>query len=73
MSSIGPQNGISYTVLSTSRITKPDATNCGFNDIGLPNPASYSREVRQYSEYLNGTLTRSWQETVDTFSACINV
>jgi hypothetical protein len=73
MSSVGPAEGISYEIISSSQITKPDAGRCGFNDLSIPNSATYTREVRQYTQYANGTVVRTWTETVDTFLACDNV
>lgn len=66
---IGPADGITYVVVSSREETTP-AIACGFNDVGAPNPGIFSVETRNYTENQNGTLIRSWQEDVSTFSRC---
>lgn len=66
---IGPADGITYVVVNPREETKP-AIACGFNDVGSPNPGIFSVETRNYTEYQKGTLIRSWQEDVSTFSRC---
>ena len=66
---VGPADGIIYTVLGSREVTRP-AIECGFNDIGAGNPGVFSVENRAYSEYLHGTILRSWSEDVETFLRC---
>ncbi len=69
---IVPPDGIHYEVLYTTQVHKP-AFECGFNDVGLLNSGTFDVEVRQYSEYAQGSLLRQWTESVETFVACIPV
>lgn len=62
---IGACEGTHYEVLDSEEILKPDATNCGFNDLSLPNPAYWLREKRAYEQCKDGKLVRKWVETVD--------
>jgi len=66
---IGPPDGTSYTITSSTTITRMDAA-CGFNDLGVPNGATYLEEVRHYETYSAGQLVASWDQTADTFQAC---
>lgn len=68
-STIGPADGITYQVMSTTEIMKP-AFECGYNDFSIPNPGIFNSEVRQYYEHSAGMLLRTWPETKDTFLRC---
>ena len=66
---IGPPDGISYTITSTSQARRMSAA-CGFNDFGVPNGADYLVERRHYEQYANGDLVRAWDEDFETFLSC---
>jgi hypothetical protein len=66
---IGPPNGTTYSIVSSSTAHEMSAA-CGFNDLGVPNSASYLVEIRHYENWNNGTLAGSWDETVKTFQSC---
>ena len=70
---IGPRNGVSYYVISTTIIAKPSSGWCGYNDLAIPNLAKYKREIRKYERYKNGKYVDTWTETVDTFIDCIQI
>jgi hypothetical protein len=68
--SIGPPpDGVVYEVVYTTQTTHPTPA-CGFNDVGVPNPANYSVEARRYHQYLNGVQVAEWMDTVETFASC---
>lgn len=71
--SIGPEEGVSSRIMSSTQIVKPDGGRCGFNDAGVPAPAIYRRELRHYSEYHDGKLLRIWDATEDHFVECQHV
>ena len=62
--------GISYRVVSRTEILKPDGVRCGFNDLSAPNPAIFMSEDREYSEFKDCKLVRTWHKTVDVFDHC---
>ena len=64
---IGAANGVTYTVISSTEIIKPDGVLCGYNRFMMPNPGLFRREVRRYQEFDSGILKRTWTETVDVF------
>jgi hypothetical protein len=66
---IGPADGVSYQVVSSSEVEVMDPA-CGFNDIGVPNGAIHLSEARHYTNYANGVLVAQWDETSDTFLRC---
>lgn len=67
---IGAQpDGIFYEVVGTREETRLSPL-CGFNDFGLPNNGIYRIETRNYHEYRNGNLVRTWMEDEDTFVRC---
>ena len=66
---IGPADGVSYQVVSSSEVEVMDPA-CGFNDIGAPNGAIHLSETRHYTNYANGVLVAEWDETSDTFLRC---
>lgn len=70
--SIGPPDGIHYEVISMREETKMSPS-CGFNDLGVPNGAVFSIEVRRYSEYAAGQLIRTWEEDHESFLRCSEV
>lgn len=72
MATIGPRDGIQYTVIGV-REEQRMAIQCGFNDTGLPNGGKFSIETRAYEEWSNGNLLRSWQEDVENFIGCVEV
>ncbi len=73
MSEIGAPDGIHYTVSSTREFTQPTAA-CGFNDIGVENAGVFTVETRNYEEWSNGTLVRSWTEdSQPQFVRCVDV
>ena len=72
MGTIQPPDGIHYVVAGTRQEVRP-APECGFNDFGVANPGIFNVETRQYSEYQNGQLIRSWAEDVSVFAGCQNV
>ena len=73
-SSVGPPaDGVHYTVASSSEVTKADATDCGYNDPGIPNMGIFRRERRDYEEFKEGKSVRRWQDTVDVFVRCHEV
>jgi hypothetical protein len=63
-------DGVSYEVVSSSEITKAAGAECGFNKLAAPNPGIYLREVRNYKQYKDGKLIRTWQETKDKWVRC---
>jgi hypothetical protein len=69
---IGAPDGIHYEIVSTREETRPSVA-CGFNDIGMPNPAVFKIETRRYREYRAGVEARSWTEDVDEFVRCAPV
>jgi len=69
---IGPADGISYQVISSSVIMRMTPA-CGFNDIGLPNGGNFLVEIRQYTQYQNGVLIAQWSSTEETFQGCVPV
>lgn len=70
---IGAPDGIHYEVLYTSQITRP-AIECGINDIGLPNPGTFEVEHRQYTEWKDGEVIRTWQEEADErLLSCVSI
>jgi len=66
---IGPPDGIHYTVMASREIAKPHV-GCGFNDVGIPNTGIFTAEDRQYSNYVNGKLIAQWGLTVEVFKEC---
>ncbi|BDC45375.1 hypothetical protein PTKU15_86720 [Paraburkholderia terrae] len=73
MSDIGAPDGIHYTVSSTREIIQPTAA-CGFNDIGVANAGVFTVETRNYEEWRNGTLVRSWiEDSQPQFVRCVDV
>jgi len=71
--SIGPADGTSYSILYSLEVLKPDAGNCGFNDLSVPNGGIYKRETRQYETYANGKLISREVKDVDTFLRCQSI
>lgn len=69
---IGNPDGIHYTIVSTSETTRPSPA-CGFNDLGLPNPAVFTVENRYYQEYSDGKVLRAWSDEVEIFKECVPV
>lgn len=69
MATIGPRDGIQYTVIATRQETRM-AIQCGFNDMGVPNGGNFQIETRAYEEWSNGNLIRSWTEDEETFLGC---
>ena len=68
--SIGAPQGVTYTVVSTSQVTRANAARCGYNDLSMPNMAVYTRELREYTQYSNGRVVRTWRETAEVFDRC---
>jgi hypothetical protein len=66
---IGSADGVSYEITSGIEISLP-AVECGFNDLGLPLPGTYSRQTRHYRSFSSGKLNREWDETADVFKEC---
>ena len=49
---IGPHpDGVSFTVLSSKKISKPDELNCGRNDLGMPILGLYERQTKRYTRW----------------------
>ncbi len=63
-------DGVTYTVIKSEQVNKPDAARCGYNDLGVPNFGIFRREYREYSEYKKGKFQRKWRDTVDVFLRC---
>ncbi len=66
---IGPMDGIGYEVISRSDISKPTPW-CGFNDLGMMILGVFTVETRRYTQYSNGALVASWQDSAETFKSC---
>ena len=66
---IGPADGVSYQVVSSHEELQSTAE-CGFNDLGVPNNGIFMVETRDYTEYENGVLVKTWTEDVSTLSRC---
>lgn len=64
-------DGVSYSVVYSRNIMKPDVR-CGFNDIGVPNGATFSVEGRQYVRYIGGKPVDSWFEEHETYMGCFS-
>ncbi|MFK7940840.1 MAG: hypothetical protein AB8B82_15775 [Roseovarius sp.] len=62
-------DGVQYTILYTRSASRPDVQ-CGFNDLGFANIATFDVEVRQYLEYVDGHIVNSWTEEEETFTGC---
>lgn len=69
---IGPPDGIHYEIISVTNVTRMTAA-CGFNDLGLPNAATYRVEKRHYKHYQKGKLLRQWFDNFETFLSCMRV
>ena len=65
-----PKDGIQYTVVSTTQVSKAYPEKCGFNDIAAPNIGIFNRELREFTEYRGGTKVRTWRDTVEVFVRC---
>lgn len=72
-STIGPlPDGISYEVISTSTEYIPDPVKCGTGGSKggtiCANLAINNIELRTYRQIFNGTITKTWNQTVSTWS-----
>lgn len=63
-------DGVHYTVITSKPITKAALVECGRNDPGFPNVATYRSELREYTESKAGKVTRTYRKTVDVFVRC---
>jgi hypothetical protein len=67
----GHLNGIGMKILESQEISEPDAVRCGCTEHGIPRSGVYTRELREYVEFRQGKLLRTWRETVDLFERCL--
>jgi len=65
-----PSDGTTYTVVTSTQVEKADAVRCGMNDASAPNMGIFRAELRQYTEYKDGKVVRTWRDTVDVFDHC---
>lgn len=52
-------------------ITKPDAVNCGHNDLSIPNPATYNRVTYRVHVYKGGKEVNTYTKQEDKFVQCV--
>src|SRR4051812_9520457 len=65
-----PSEDVHYTIISTTTRNFVDPAACGYNDLGMPNNAVYSIEVRAYKKYKDGEIVDSWTEEYKIFDHC---
>jgi hypothetical protein len=66
---LSAQKGISYSVVTSTEISKAALTECGHNDPGFANTGIYRHELREYRD-TSATPIRTWRDTVDVFVRC---
>jgi hypothetical protein len=65
-----PADGATYTVVSSKEVTKADSADCGFNDVSAPKQGVFNEELREYTEFKDGKVVRTWRQTEDVFLRC---
>jgi hypothetical protein len=67
---IGAANGTQCTTISKTEVSRGDAVRCGFNDLSIPNIAVFEQERLSCTEYNNGNVVRTFQDTKERFLRC---
>ena len=65
------RDGVHYRIDKVQKIHK-QTTNCGYNDLGVPNLGLFMRQFRTYFEYRGGRIVRTWSRTHDRFVRCLS-
>ncbi|MGH9574981.1 MAG: hypothetical protein ACRD40_15800, partial [Candidatus Acidiferrales bacterium] len=65
-----PPDGTTYTVVTSKEMNKADSTDCGFNDVSAPNQGVFRQELREYKQYKDGKVVRTWRDTEEVFLRC---
>lgn len=65
-----PPDGTTYTVVTSREMSKADSTDCGFNDVSAPIQGVFRQKLREYTQYKDGKVVRTWRDTEEVFLHC---